>query len=165
MGAGAYWTDAGGEGGTGVRTRGIAAGCSRRYPAMNASAAAPRPNTPTMVHVTRPSTGIMYPTLITAKPITNDPTDCSGRSGDSWRMTLRPIHRATPTFPRIHAANSAQITNGMTATPTIETASRKHTGPVSRSTSRPAANAVSGLAAKVSATAPTDRLKIRFNPR
>jgi hypothetical protein len=78
---------------------------------------------------------------------------------------LRPIHRATPTFPMIQAATSAQITNGTTAMPTIDTASRKDTGPVSTSTSRPAANVVSGLAASVSATAPTDRLNIRFSIR
>ena len=132
---------------------------------MNVSMAAPRPNTPTIAQVTRPSTGIMYATQITAKPRTNDPIDCSGRSGDSWRRTLRPIHRATPTFPMIQAATSAQITNGTTAMPIIDTASRKDTGPVSRSTSRPAANVVSGLAASVSATAPTDRLKVRFSTR
>ena len=73
----------------------------------------------------------MYATQITAKPRTNDPIDCSGCSRDSWRRMLRPIHRATPTFPMIQAATSAQITNGTTAMPTIDTASRKDTGPVS----------------------------------
>jgi hypothetical protein len=62
---------------------------------------------------------------------------------------LLPIHRATPTLPTIHAANSAQITNGTTAIPTNDTASNRHTGPVSRSTSRPTTNAVSGFAAIV----------------
>ena len=51
--------------------------------------------------------------------------------------------------------NSAATTNGTTAIPTTETASRTHTGPVSSSTRRPTANAVSGRSSNVRTQART----------
>ena len=70
----------------------------------------------------------------------------------------RPCPRSTP-------AKSAQSTNGTTAIPMTETASRKHTGPASSRTSRPTAKAVSGFSASVSAHARTGWWKRRLRTR
>ena len=68
----------------------------------------------------------------------NDRIDWRRLSSGSSRTTLMPIQRVTATLPSIPATNNAQSRSGTTASPTTESASSTHTGPVRRRTRRPA---------------------------
>ena len=69
----------------------------------------------------------MYATVMSTKPSTNAAIVCGRLSRDSG-STLMPIQRAPATLPITHATSSAHNTNGTTAMPMTETASKHADG-------------------------------------